>query len=368
MDQVRLILVGGFLGAGKTTLLAEAARRLVQAGNRVGLITNDQADNLVDTDVLRREGLPVGEVSGGCFCCRFDELVSASQRLIDRSRPNVILGEPVGSCTDLSATVLQPLKKLFADRFRVAPFSVLLDPLRLRQSAERSAGSVFPESVFYIYDKQLEEADLIVVNKADVISSAEMARLKKMLSEQFPGKPVLGISALNGEAVGQWIELVTRDTPAGQSIVQVDYDVYAEGEAALGWLNATVELRAEKETDWKGFCLDLLGRMQRELQAHKAEIAHLKLYLTSSTGSVQANLTDSRGQPVAQTVGPVQTGPGPASLVINARAHIGPEKLRLIVEESLRSAAGDGIEARVATVENFRPARPEPVYRMDTVV
>ena len=368
MGEIRLILVGGFLGAGKTTLLAEAARRLAQAGSRVGLITNDQAGNLVDTGVLLREGLPVGEVSGGCFCCRFDELISASQHLIDQFRPDVILGEPVGSCTDLSATVLQPLKKHFADRFRLAPFSVLLDPLRLRESRERSGKATFPQCVLYIYDKQLEEADLIVVNKADVISSAEMSQLKGALSEQFPGRPVLGISALEGAGVEQWIAHVTQDTPAGQTIAEVDYDLYAEGEAALGWLNASVELRTERDTDWKGFCLDLIERMQREFRARAAEIAHLKLYLSTAAGSVQANLTANRGQPVARTAAAAPTGPGRASLVINARVQIGPVELRTIVERSLQSAAGDGVHVTVTTVESFQPARPEPLYRMDTVV
>jgi Fe2+ transport system protein B len=220
----------------------------------------------------------------------------------------------------------------------------------------------------YIYDKQLEEADLIVINKADVISAAEMSQLKGALSEQFPGKPVLGISALEGEGVERWIEHVTQDTPAGQTIAEVDYDLYAEGEAALGWLNASVELRTEKATDWKGFCLDLLGQMQREFRARAAEIAHLKLYLTTAAGSVQANLTANHGRPVAQTVAAASTGPGRASLVINARVQIGAVELRAIVERSLQSAAGDGVRATVDTVESFQPARPEPLYRMDTVV
>jgi G3E family GTPase len=368
MGKVRLILVGGFLGAGKTTLLAQAARRLAQAGSRVGLITNDQAGNLVDTGVLRQAGLPVGEVSGGCFCCRFDELISASQQLVDRFQPDVILGEPVGSCTDLSATVLQPLKRHFAGRFRLAPFSVLLDPLRLRESRRASGKGAFPQCVVYIYDKQLEEADLIVINKADAISAAETAQLKGALSEQFPGKPVLAISALDGQGIERWIEHVTQDAPAGQTIAEVDYDVYAEGEAALGWLNASVELRTKRDTDWKGFCLNLLGRMQREFQARSAGIAHLKLHLTTAAGAVQANLTANQGQPVARTSGAAPSGPGRASLLVNARVQIEPDTLRAIVEQGLQLAAGDEIEVALTAAESFQPARPRPLYRMDTVV
>ena len=132
MAEARYIMVGGFLGAGKTTLLAAAAERLAAQGKRVALVTNDQAANLVDTAVLKEKGLSVDEVSGGCFCCKFDALIGAMDHLVDAGQPNVLLGEPVGSCTDLSATVMQPLKALHRDRYQLAPLSVLVDPDRVR--------------------------------------------------------------------------------------------------------------------------------------------------------------------------------------------------------------------------------------------
>ena len=50
--KIDLVLVGGFLGAGKTSLLFEMAKRLNKQGKKVGLITNDQASELVDTSFL----------------------------------------------------------------------------------------------------------------------------------------------------------------------------------------------------------------------------------------------------------------------------------------------------------------------------
>ena len=132
MPTTRLILLGGFLGAGKTTLLAQATARLTSRGRRVGLITNDQAADLVDTAILQASDAAVEEISGGCFCCRFGELVGALERLCQAEAPDVLFGEPVGSCTDLSATVLQPLKEQYAERFQVAPFSVLVDVEQVR--------------------------------------------------------------------------------------------------------------------------------------------------------------------------------------------------------------------------------------------
>ncbi len=123
-----LILVGGFLGAGKTTLLVRAAEILRERELRVGLVTNDQADTLVDTALAQQQRVPVVEVAGGCFCCRFPDLHAALATLRRTVNPEVILAEPVGSCTDLMATVIRPLADYHAGEYRLAPLTVLLDP------------------------------------------------------------------------------------------------------------------------------------------------------------------------------------------------------------------------------------------------
>lgn len=105
-------MIGGFLGAGKTTTVGRLAKHLSDQGLRVGLITNDQAGGLVDTKLLRGQGFATEEIAGGCFCCRFNTLVEAAARLNDATKPDVFIAEPVGSCTDLVATVTYPLRRM----------------------------------------------------------------------------------------------------------------------------------------------------------------------------------------------------------------------------------------------------------------
>src|SRR5688500_17321374 len=69
---LRFLMLGGFLGAGKTTTIARLARHYQQQGKKVGIVTNDQATDLVDTNSLRSQGFEVGEVPGSCFCCNFN--------------------------------------------------------------------------------------------------------------------------------------------------------------------------------------------------------------------------------------------------------------------------------------------------------
>jgi len=199
MKKVQLIFVGGFLGAGKTTLLWRAAELLMKRGKRVGLITNDQAPGLVDTKWLSEKGLNVREVAGSCFCCNFPALIEAAESLRSLD-PDVLIGEPVGSCTDLSATILQPLKDKFGDRFVLSPLSVLADPLRLRDVLNDS-GDAFHASAAYIFRKQLEEADLLVINKMDLISREEGDRLEQLVAARLPRAIVRRLSAWTGEGL-----------------------------------------------------------------------------------------------------------------------------------------------------------------------
>src|SRR5215204_3576484 len=168
-SKARYIMIGGFLGAGKTTAVGKLAKELTDRGLRVGLITNDQGRNLVDTAMLRSQGFATEEIPGGCFCCRFNSLVHAAERLTASTRPDVFIAEPVGSCTDLAATVTYPLRRLYQDNFTVAPISVLLDPIRAQRLFGLAEGGTFSEKVLYIYRKQIEEADILIISKSDLL-------------------------------------------------------------------------------------------------------------------------------------------------------------------------------------------------------
>ena len=148
-------------------------------------------------------------------------MIAALERLAQRDR-DVLLGEPVGSCTDLAATVMRPLKTLHAGQFDLAPLSVLVDVNQVRvlarlRAAEEQTAERFPDDVLYIYEKQLEEADLIVLNKADRLAEGELAELRASLAARFPGQPLLAMSALTGEGVDAWLEFVAG-TRSGRPI------------------------------------------------------------------------------------------------------------------------------------------------------
>jgi Ni2+-binding GTPase involved in maturation of urease and hydrogenase len=334
-----------------------------ERGKRVGLITNDQAANLVDTASLQVQGLRVEEVAGACFCCKFDELAEAAEKLRVEERPDVLLGEPVGSCTDLAATVVKPLQKFYGDRYRIAPYSVLVDPTRARQIVLDQNFGGFSPQVAYIFQKQLEEADLICLNKVDGLGAAQRADLVAALHAEFPRAAILCTSGLTGEGFAEWLErLENDDQPAGRHVAEVDYDIYAAGEAELGWLNATFRIRGEQTWPLDDVVRELVAAMATKVTAQGAEIAHVKVMIQGDGHAAVANCVGANAGVVLSKATGQRTRDGLAT--INARVHLDPSRLQEIVLDAVKLVlAPRNLRTRIERETHFRPGRPVPVHR-----
>lgn len=360
-------MIGGFLGAGKTTTVGRLARHLSAQGLRVGLITNDQAGGLVDTRLLRGQGFATEEIAGGCFCCRFNTLVDAAARLNEAARPDVFIAEPVGSCTDLVATVTYPLRRMYGDAFTIAPLAVLVDPVRARRVFGLDEGGTFSAKVAYIFKKQLEEADVIVISKCDLLDAEKIAGLSALLAEHFPAARVIQASPRDGTGLEELFTVLMSGEQARRNPMAVDYEVYAEGEALLGWLNATVTLKAEEEFDTGAFLQALAAEVQRRLRAAGGEIAHFKMTLSPDDGIAgelaSINLVRSDHVPeLGMELDEPATG---GQLIINLRAEAAPDFLMQTVAAALEQVKGGfpGLAAVVEHEEHFRPGKPVPTHR-----
>ncbi|MCS6970776.1 MAG: CobW-like GTP-binding protein [Planctomycetes bacterium] len=348
-----LVMIGGFLGAGKTTLIAAIARRLTAQGRRVAVLTNDQAPDLVDSALVRRQGIPVAEVAGACFCCAFPSFLEHAERLLAEHAPEVLLAEPVGSCVDLAATVLRPLAER-RQGLGIAPFSVGVDP-----AAWAALGhGALPPATAYIVRQQVREADVLLVTKADTVDPAQRALISEQLSALRPGAPVLAVSALTGEGLDAWLALLSGGPAGGQQHIAIDYDLYAEGEAQLGWLNATVHLLGSEA--W----LPVVATLQRALweacAAAGAPPVRIKLLLESGACCIVADAVTGRAPELRRLAdGPADRE---ARLIINARVPMPPERMREIVSQAVLSLPA--IESRVRALRAFAPPRPVPVQRI----
>jgi Ni2+-binding GTPase involved in maturation of urease and hydrogenase len=364
MQRLRFIMVGGFLGAGKTTTLARLARLYQGRGQRVGLVTNDQAADLVDTSSLRSQGLAVEEVPGACFCCRFDDLVGKVGQLETATRPNVILAEPVGSCTDLVATVVQPLKDLYGDRFEVAPYPVLFKPVHGLRILRGESGSGFSPKAAYIFRKQLEEADAVVINRIDELAPDALAELTDLVRVAYPGTPVLRMSAKTGAGFEALAEFLDQRGAFGRKVLEIDYDTYAEGEAELGWVNGSARVIGPHPFALDDLVLDVVGRLKEAL-AGLGEVAHLKAIGLSDAPFAVANLVGSAALPELSL--PSRGQASELELIVNARAAADPQRIADEVRRTVAEACAErGTKAEFRTLQSFRPGRPQPTHRYAT--
>jgi hypothetical protein len=341
-----VVLVGGFLGAGKTTLLLAAVRELDRRGLRSAIVLNDQGEALVDTEYAALHGIQRGEVTGGCFCCRFSDLVEVIGQLREHA-PDVIFAEPVGSCTDISATTLHPLRE-YNEQIRVAPYTVLVDP-------ERASGLLANDAdpnLAFLFRKQIEEADLVCFSKSDL--GHKVPAIHAPAARQ--------ISARTGQGVAAWLdEVLSGELSTGHTILDIDYEQYARAEAALAWLNAEATLRCEPPIAPAMVLGPLFERLDADLTTAGICIVHLKAILRAETGFVKAAICANGQQPHVE--GNLDASPASRhDLLINLRAAGPAPTVRAVIERDL--AAMPEAEIMNSRVACFHPAPPRPERRV----
>src|SRR5450432_118187 len=143
---MKIHLLSGFLGSGKTTAIQYASHALLRQGIKTGVIMNDQGIKLVDGDFFKSLKIPNRQVVNGCFCCNYNDLEANIQSLIETNQSEIIFAEPVGSCTDIVATVLKPLLHFRPDaQITVSTFA----DVRLLQMILEEGANLFDETVNY---------------------------------------------------------------------------------------------------------------------------------------------------------------------------------------------------------------------------
>jgi G3E family GTPase len=364
---IRFIMIGGFLGAGKTTTIGRLAKAYQARGLKVGIVTNDQATDLVDTHTLRAQGFDVGEVAGACFCCHFNELTKTTEKLTADNLPDVILAEPVGSCTDLVATVVQPLRRLFSEQFEVAPYGVILKPSHGRKILKNEQGSGFSPKAAYIFKKQLEEADFIILNRIDELTEDEASSLVQLIQAANPNISVIRLSAKSGAGFEALLEMLDQRGHFGKRILELDYDIYAAGEAELGWLNSSLSVESAQPIDLDSLLLGIIDRLRDSLAAIGAETAHLKTIGLWEGFYGVANLISSDTPAVLSL--PSRCRTQDADVVVNARVAVDP----VILEQQVYAAVNAACRAAGATptfknTQSFKPGRPVPTHRFADAV
>ena len=212
--KIPCTVITGFLGAGKTTLVRHVLAHA--GGRRIAVLVNEFGSLGIDGDALRSCGIPgcedvdIVELANGCLCCTVaDEFIPAMQALLDRSPP------PEHILIETSGLALpKPLLKAFGwpgIRSRVTVDGVVTvvdapavaagrfadDPDAVAAQRRADPGLDHDNPLAEVYGDQVAAADLVVLNKADLLGAAALAQLRADVAASLP-RPAALVAATEG--------------------------------------------------------------------------------------------------------------------------------------------------------------------------
>jgi G3E family GTPase len=222
----------------------------------------------------------------------------------------------------------------------------------------------FSENVVYIFDKQIEEAPLLIINKIDLLDEVEAEELAILARNRYPEKSILMSNSHNAEDVKLWVrQIETENLESSWKSLDMDYQRYGEGESQLAWLDEVVKIEAPR-VNARDLAILLISTILNGLQTEKAAIGHLKFLLSADDGEVKVSFTSLK-QPDWQSQIPPLYGTR-LTVAMNARVEIAAQRLHEIIRSAVQNTAdaGGGMWSE-SDLEYFHPGFPNPTHRIE---
>ena len=281
MTKPFYMVVTGFLGAGKTTSMIAMARVVNSKYGKGGIIANDLgAKNLVDADLTRKADVEISEITGDCICYVTEDLVHRIDGLVANGC-NVVMSDIPGSGLGSLDHVVIKIKDEYPGKYELLPLTCIVDPERLRMILPERANINLPEEMRFLLNAQIAEADLIVLNKIDMLSEEEKQADLEFIRSAYPEIPVMCMSARTGEGVEEVVDYVMQHRAAAiHREIGYGSDEMDDAERQMCWYNRRffVKEREGKNIDFNQVVDDFFEAIRDGLIDAKRNVPHLKLF------------------------------------------------------------------------------------------
>ena len=281
VNTCKFAVVSGFLGVGKTSLMIALTKYYTARYGKAAMISNDLGGTgLADNRLALLCGCDASEITGECIC--FCHSVLADRlRSYYADGCELILSDIPGFGVGALEHVYHGMEEDYPGQFAFAPFTVLIEP----RSAELLCSGKSGELV-HILHAQLLEADLIVLNKCDLLDSSEVAALVSRLAGKYPQASVLSASALTGEGLDA-LALALRKGSASMRHPAICYNDDALQAEICSLSEHYLQYRAEvccNDFDGNNYLLSLAEGIRAGIADCGFEIPHMKLLAWSPEG------------------------------------------------------------------------------------
>lgn len=271
----KFTVFSGFLGSGKTTTMMALTKYFSEHHGKAAMISNDLGhQNLADNKLAQLSGCNASELTGECICYQTENLVNRLDQLFCNDGCDLVISDIPGFGVGALDHVYHTLQKQYTDRYELAPFTVLVEPNTVEILQDDKGGELT-----YILNTQLLEADLIVLNKCDLINKEEQQSMIAYLAANYPQAKTVAISALTGEGLEDLSHALIQGC-ASMHLPDIGYGG-ASFMNAMGKLSEFyVQYYATiccNDFDGNHYLIALAETIQKEVKAAGGEIPHLKL-------------------------------------------------------------------------------------------
>ena len=271
----KFAVFSGFLGSGKTTTMMALTKYYSEHHAGAAMISNDLGHgvNLADNRFAQLSGCKASEITDNCICYVNEQLADRLDAYYAEGCELVVSDIP-GFGVGALEHVYHGLTEKYPGRFELAPFTVLVEPKTVALLREGRGGDLE-----YLYDTQLAEADLIVLNKTDLIDARQREADLTWLRARYPLAQTIAISARNGEG----LEALSRALVKGKASMRRP-DIGYGGEAFMAAMGKMSEFYIQYHAvvccntfDGNAYLMDMARQVQTEIRSAGYLIPHLKL-------------------------------------------------------------------------------------------